>query len=159
MSGEKHNLRAVLVKIPDLLSNSDRQRLHYFLAKDVSKDLCDDLTLTGTFHVLEFLFNKTIITDQDCFYLIDALEKTSCHDAAKRLLGKFILNIISNPKIIFDLIEYQQAQQKNDKRDFILQDMMCKDYEAGKIQLSSMSEYKTVFPLSLDCFRNISWHN
>ncbi|CAF3084203.1 unnamed protein product, partial [Rotaria sp. Silwood2] len=77
------DFRAVLLKIQDLLSDNDRQRLHFLLGEDVPRHLRDDPSFTGTLRVLESLFEKAIINDQDCDYLIEAFEKIQCHDAAK----------------------------------------------------------------------------
>ena len=79
--------RELLLKIQDLLSDNDRQRLHFLLGDDVPRNLRDDPSLGGTLRVLQSLFDKSIITDQDCVYLIEALKKIRCYDAAKRLQG------------------------------------------------------------------------
>ena len=91
---EQFDFRALLLKIQDLLSENDRHRLHFLLGEDVPKYLRDDPSLNGTLHVLESLFEKAIISDQDCDYLIEAFNKIHCHDAAKRLKGLFLLILI-----------------------------------------------------------------
>ncbi|CAF3852816.1 unnamed protein product [Rotaria sp. Silwood1] len=84
MSGE-FDFRALLLKIQDLLSDNDRHRFLFLLGEDVPRYLRDDSSLSGTLRVLESLFEKAIISDQDCAYLIKAFKKIHCNDAAKRL--------------------------------------------------------------------------
>ena len=79
--------RALLLKIQDLLSDNDRQRLHFLLGEDVPRYLRDDVSLNGTLNLLDSLLEKTFISDQDCDYLVEAFTKIHCHDAAKRLQG------------------------------------------------------------------------
>lgn len=86
MSGQ-FQFRELLLKIQDLLSDHDRQRLHFLLGDDVPRHLRDDPSLGGTLSVLQSLFDKDIINDQDCDYLITALTKIRCLDAARRLQG------------------------------------------------------------------------
>jgi hypothetical protein len=85
------DFRAVLLKIQDILSDKDRQRLHFLLGDDIPRYLRDDPSLSGTLRVLESLLEKAIISDQACDYLIDAFNKIRCHDAAKRLKSLFFL--------------------------------------------------------------------
>jgi hypothetical protein len=88
------NFRALLIRIQDLLSESDRQRLHFLIGNDVPKHLREDLSIRGALHVLESLFDKAIITDQDCRYLIEAFRNIRCHNAVERLQGLFLYHDI-----------------------------------------------------------------
>ena len=88
---KQFDFRALLLKIQDLLSDSDRQRFHFLLGEDVPRYLRDDPSLGGTLRVLQSLFDKDIINDQECDYLIDAFGKISCRDAARRLQGLLVL--------------------------------------------------------------------
>jgi hypothetical protein len=88
MNGQ-FDFRALLLKIQDLLSEKDRHRLHFLLGEDVPRYLRDDLSLSGTLHLLDSLLEKSFISDQDCDYLIEAFNKIHCHDAMKRLQGSF----------------------------------------------------------------------
>lgn len=85
------DFRALLLKVQDLLSDSDRERFHFLLGEDIPRYMQDDPSLGGTLRVLQSLFDKAIISDQDCDYLIEAFRKISCDDAAKRLQGLLIL--------------------------------------------------------------------
>ncbi|CAF3498173.1 unnamed protein product [Rotaria socialis] len=108
MSGQ-FDFRASLLKTQELLSDTDRHRLHFLLGDDIPKYLRDDPSLTGTLRVLETLFDRSIINDQDCDYLIDAFSKIQCNDAAKRLQ------------------EYKQAHGQNSRQKFSLQDILLQD--------------------------------
>jgi len=88
---KQFDFRALLLKIQDLLSDKDRERLHFLLGEDIPRDLRDDTSLGGALRVLQSLFDKAFINDQDCDYLIDAFIKICCQDAAKRLQGSFFL--------------------------------------------------------------------
>lgn len=92
MSGQ-FQFRELLLKIQDLLSDHDRQRLHFLLGDDVPRHLRDDPSLGGTLSVLQSLFDKDIINDQDCDYLIKALTKIRCLDAARRLQGRLLREV------------------------------------------------------------------
>ncbi|CAF1493090.1 unnamed protein product [Adineta ricciae] len=97
----QHNTRTELTKILDNLSNDNRQRLYFLLSTDVPKYLCKDLTLTGTFQIVDYLFDNALITDRNYSYLIEALKRADCQSTANKLLA------------------YEQAQQKTDKKDFM----------------------------------------
>lgn len=84
---EAMDFRTVLLKIQNLLSDKDRECLHFLLGDDVPRNLRDDSTIGGTLRVLQTLLDKDKINDQDCDYLIKALIKIECFDAAKRLQG------------------------------------------------------------------------
>jgi len=81
------DFRAMLLKIQHLLSDKDRHRLHFLLGDDVSRHLRDDLSLSGTLHLLDSLLEKAFISDQDFDYLIETFNKIPCLDAARRLEG------------------------------------------------------------------------
>jgi hypothetical protein len=95
------NFRALLLKIQDLLSDNDRERLHFLLGEDIPRHLRDDPSLGGTLRVLQSLFDKAFMNDQDCDYLIVAFKKICCHDAARRLQGSFFLLCIRQSHIVF----------------------------------------------------------
>ena len=86
MNGQ-FDFHALLLKIQDILSDSDRHRPHFLLGEDVARHLRDDLSLSGTLRLLDSVLEKTFITDRDCDYLIEAFKKIHCLDAAKRLQG------------------------------------------------------------------------
>jgi hypothetical protein len=84
------DFRALLVKIQDRLSDGDRQRLHFLFGDNVPRNLRDDQSAGGALRVLESLFDKAIINDQDCDYLIEAFKNIHCHNAVQKLQGLFI---------------------------------------------------------------------
>ena len=79
----------MLIRIQDCLSQNDRDRLHFALGEDVPRTLRDDSSLGGTFRVLEALFEKSFISDDDVDYLTKLFTKINCPDAVKRLRGAF----------------------------------------------------------------------
>lgn len=85
------DFRAVLLKIQDLLSQKDRQSLIFLMGEDIPRYLQDDPSFKGTLNVFQSLFDKSIISYQDCDYLIEAFGKIHCDDAAKRLKRLFFL--------------------------------------------------------------------
>ncbi|CAM4775463.1 unnamed protein product [Rotaria magnacalcarata] len=114
MSGQ-FDFRALLLKTQELLSDTDRHRLHFLLGDDIPKYLRDDPSLAGTLRVLETLFDRSIINDQDCDYLVDAFSKIQCNDAAKRLK------------------EYKQAHGQNSRQKFSLEDILLQDSDDDKM--------------------------
>ena len=90
------DFRGLLVKIQDLLSDTDRQRLHFLFGDDVPRHLRDDQSVGGALRVLESLFDKAIINDQDCDYLIEAFKSIHCDNAAQRLQGLFV-RVLTRP--------------------------------------------------------------
>ena len=88
------DFRALLLKIQDILSDTDRHRLHFLLGEDVPRCLRDDVSLSGTLRLLDALFERTFISDRDCDYLIDAFTKIHCLDAAQRLRGSFVFFLL-----------------------------------------------------------------
>ncbi|CAF0987808.1 unnamed protein product [Adineta ricciae] len=114
--------RELLLKIHDLLSDNDRERLHFLLGDDVPRNLRDDLSLGGTLRVLQALFDKAIINDQDCIYLIEALEKIRCFDASKRLK------------------EYQRNQRQLDTQSLSLTDILWRDNDEDKVAISRTTD-------------------
>ncbi|CAF1639663.1 unnamed protein product [Adineta ricciae] len=110
MSGQ-FDFRALLIKVQDLLSDGDRVRLHFLLGDDIPRNLRDNPSLSGTLSVLESLFDKDIISEQDCDYLIEAFKKIHCYDAAKRLQ------------------EHQRAHTERHGRNCSLQHILIDDNE------------------------------
>ena len=92
MNGQSE-FRALLFRIQDLLSEGDRSRLRSLLGEDVPRNLHEDPSFSGAVRVLESLFDRAIITDQDCTYLINAFTQIDCYDAAKRLQGLFAFTL------------------------------------------------------------------
>ena len=81
-------LRSIILKLQDRLSDNDRQRLHFFLGENVPRQIRDDRTLNGTLRLMESLFDRDKISEQDFTLLITAFEAIQCVDAAKLLRGK-----------------------------------------------------------------------
>ena len=90
MMSSQFEFRELLLKIQDRLSDNDRQRLLFLFGDDVPRYLRDDPSMSGTLLALQSLFDKAIINEQDCEYLVDALRRIRCFDAARRLQGSSV---------------------------------------------------------------------
>jgi hypothetical protein len=84
-----HHLRAIILKIQDLLSDNDRQRLHFFLGNDVPRRIIDDPSLGGTLNLMQNLFDQDKINERDFTFLINAFDEIHCTDAVQILRGNF----------------------------------------------------------------------
>ena len=83
----QHDLRAILLKLENRLSDDDRKRFHFFLGHDVPRRIRDDPSLGGTLNLIESLFDQDKINEQDFTFLIHAFEQIKCMDAVKLLRG------------------------------------------------------------------------
>ena len=118
------DFRALLLRVQDLLSDSDRHRLHFLLGEDVPRCLRDDVTLNGTLRLLDSLLEKTFISDGDCEYLIDAFKKIHCLDAARRLQGSPLSSFV--PRRILSDLSASFRVSANSKAE------QCSQYLIGK---------------------------
>ena len=82
---EHYNLRAIILKLQDYLSNNDRQRLHFFLGDNIRRQIRDDRTLNGTFKLMKTLVYQDKISEQNFTFFINAFETIQCFEAAKFL--------------------------------------------------------------------------
>lgn len=85
---EQFDFRAFLVKLQDGLSENDRRRLHFIVGDTIPRHLRDDPTLGGTLSLLESLFDRAKISEQDFDYLIQIFQEIHCWDGVKRLQGR-----------------------------------------------------------------------
>jgi len=81
-----HDLRAILIKIQDQLSDDDRKRLCSFLSQD-------DSSLDGALHPIDSLIDPDKINKQNITDLIEILEKIQCVEGVKLLKGNFFYSI------------------------------------------------------------------
>jgi len=84
---QQFDFRALLIKLQDCLSDNDRRRLHFIVGDTIPRYLRDDPTLGGTLSLLESLFDRAIISEQDFDYLIQAFNEIHCYQGVKRLQG------------------------------------------------------------------------
>ncbi len=89
---EDFEFRAVLIKIQDKLTNSDRSKLHFLFGEDIPRRLSDG-SLETALEALQTLFERLKISKNNYDYLVRALKIIERPDCAERLLGK-ILKII-----------------------------------------------------------------
>jgi hypothetical protein len=92
---DKHDLRAIILRIEDRLSEDDRTRLHFFLRDDVPRRYIDDLSLGGTLNLIDSLISQDLINENNFNLLIDAFNTIRCFDAVKLLKGTSLFEYIS----------------------------------------------------------------
>ncbi len=88
---DKHDFRAIILKLEDRLSENDRTRLHFFLRDDAPQRYIDDLSLGGTLNLIDSLIDQDLINENNFNFLIDAFYTIQCFDAVKLLKGTFVL--------------------------------------------------------------------
>ncbi len=82
---DNHDLRAIILRIEDRLSEDDRVRLHFFLQDDVPRRYIDDLSLVGTLNLIDSLITQDIINENNVHFLINAFNTIHCFDAVNLL--------------------------------------------------------------------------
>jgi hypothetical protein len=90
---EDFEFRAILIKIQNSLSDSDRSQLHFLFGEDIPRRLQSNGSLETALEGLQTLFDRLKISRNNYDYLVRALQVIERHDCAQRLLGK-ILKII-----------------------------------------------------------------
>ncbi|CAF1219194.1 unnamed protein product [Rotaria sordida] len=111
--GEQLNFRALLLKLQDALSESDRKRLHFILGDYIPADLRDDSSMGGTLKLLEALVNQAKISEQDVGFLIEVSNKIHCHSIVQMLKRhqriqqhqKSVEPMITNDSLLNELLE------------------------------------------------------
>lgn len=88
MDTNQKNLRVLLLKLQDRLTDDDRRRLHFFFGDDVPRRIRDDPSLGGTLSLLESLFEQDKINEKDFSSLIRAFDEIKCYEAANLLRSK-----------------------------------------------------------------------
>jgi hypothetical protein len=81
-----HDLRAILIKIQDQLSDDDRKRFCSFFSQD-------DSSLDGSLRPIDSLTDLDKINKQNITDLIEILEKIQCVEGVKLLKGLFFYSI------------------------------------------------------------------
>ncbi|CAF1316463.1 unnamed protein product [Adineta ricciae] len=79
------HFRGLLLKLQDSLTDTDRCRLHFLFGNVIPRRLRDDPSIGGTLNLLESLFDRGLINDQDFDYLIQAFRQIQRHDIVQRL--------------------------------------------------------------------------
>lgn len=91
MDEQDFRLRAEIIKIQDLLSDSDRTLLHFYFGKDIPRRLQDDGALSSALEAVQALLDRLKISKNNVDYLINALNAIQRHDCAQRLIGEILL--------------------------------------------------------------------
>lgn len=84
---DNQQLRSILLKLQDRLSDNDRQRLHFILGNDIPRRIRDNLTHNGTLNLLDCLIDQDKINERDFTFLINAFKEIQCVEAVKILAG------------------------------------------------------------------------
>jgi hypothetical protein len=92
MEEQQLEFRVLLVQISEQLSSVSREALHFIFGPIVPRQCRDDCTPSGTLHLLEFLFERGLISEQRFDYLFQALLEIGCLDAVERLKGSSFLS-------------------------------------------------------------------
>ncbi|CAF3755852.1 unnamed protein product [Rotaria socialis] len=77
--------RALLIEIFNQLSDNDLQSLYFVVGSRVPRKARDDCTPCGSLRLHDFLFDQTLITEQNYDYFIHVFERIKCYEVAKRL--------------------------------------------------------------------------
>jgi hypothetical protein len=85
-----NQLRGIILKLQNRLSEDDRIRLHFFFGNYAPKTITTDLTLRGTLNLMDYLFAQDKINEENFTFLINAFDEIQCNDAAKLLRGNSI---------------------------------------------------------------------
>lgn len=81
------DVRMILLKLVSHLCDNDRERLHFLLTTDFPRLFSGDASLSGTFGLIQSLFDQDEINEKDLTCLINAFEQIRCFDAANCLKG------------------------------------------------------------------------
>lgn len=131
--GEQFDFRALLIKLQDCLSDNDRRRLHFIVGDTIPRHIRDDPSLAGTLTLLESLFDRAKISEQDFDYLIQAFREIHCYEGVKRLKGICHILVILLYAL---LLEYQSVKQRNLSPESRMIDIID-DNEDDKVRVSS----------------------
>ena len=85
---EDFDFRVVLIKIQNLLSDSDRKQLHFLFGEDIPRTLQEDGSLSSSIDAFQRLLDGAKISPTDCEYLVRALREIKREDCIKRLSGQ-----------------------------------------------------------------------
>jgi hypothetical protein len=88
-------LRGIILKLQNHLSDNDRVRLHFCLGDYIPRSIRDDLSLRGTLKLMDSLIDQDEINEQDFTLLINAFDQIQCNNVANILRGSFLLFIIN----------------------------------------------------------------
>jgi hypothetical protein len=89
MEEQIFEFRVLLIQLSNQLSDNNREEFHFIVGSIVPRKLRDDCTPSGTLHLLEFLFDRNLISNQHFDYLIHAFREISFYDAVERLEGSY----------------------------------------------------------------------
>ncbi|UJR18267.1 hypothetical protein I4U23_005170 [Adineta vaga] len=77
--------RILLIQLFNQLSDNHREEFHFIVGSIVPRKLRDDCTPAGSLRLLEFLFDRTLISNHHFDYLIHVFHEIGFYDAVERL--------------------------------------------------------------------------
>jgi len=92
MEEQQLEFRVLLVQISEQLSSVSREALHFIFGPIIPRQCRDDCTPSGTLQLLEFLFERGLISERRFDYLIRAFLHIGCGDVVDRLKGSSCLS-------------------------------------------------------------------
>ncbi|CAF0711831.1 unnamed protein product [Adineta steineri] len=130
-------LRSIIIKLQDCLSNDDRERLHFLLGDDVPRRLQDNTTLSGTLSIMQSLFDRNKISEQDFTFLINVFEEIPCPHAVnllaeyKQRIQTKLPNQPSQPPEMRPLHDqvFEDQEDKGVSQTLLKQTNNCSDYQ------------------------------
>ncbi|CAF1083747.1 unnamed protein product [Adineta ricciae] len=131
------NLRKVLLKVGDRLSDQSRKRLHFLLGDNVTRPIQDDTTIHGTVDLWQSLFDQDKINESDVTLLIDAFRDIGCMDAAKNL-QKYMQSVRSTG-VVNESTEVQTIQTTS-KFDTLIDDQE----DVDKVTVNTRLNYQSM---------------
>ncbi|UJR24161.1 hypothetical protein I4U23_027127 [Adineta vaga] len=85
MENYKLQFREVLIDILDRLSDIERKKLSFLLVDDIDRRICDDPTIGGALDLIQQLFDRNKISEENFTYLIQSFERIKCYQASNSL--------------------------------------------------------------------------
>lgn len=92
-------LRISILRILDRLSETHRQNLHFVFANYVPRIISDDLSPKGTLKLIETLFERGFVSEQNPTMLVNAFHSIQFHEGMKILEGNVL--IVTRNDIIY----------------------------------------------------------
>jgi hypothetical protein len=111
MEKQIFDFRVLLIQLSNELSDHSREELHFVVDSIVPRKLRDDCTPTGTLHLFQCLFDRTLITDQQCDYLIHVFREIDCCEAVEKLEGSYCSLMSWTFACYLSCIEFRRCQK------------------------------------------------
>lgn len=134
---DKRNLRTLLAKLQNHLSDSDRRRLHSSFNEIKSERCFDNLSIDRILDFLESLFDQRKISDSDFNDFIEVFREMGSDDAVRRLSGR--CRRINSPRNRIVCIAYQQNKLHTTQSTVLSNDLIINNGDNGQSMSTSAS--------------------